>query len=170
MRIVEAIEHVAVFQHVESKMGKPNWCVLYLLSGRYYVDTRAVKCFLLGRFFLADLGQILSLFLEKRDVIHYGHLIEVVILAKVPITQLYVEMIEVMCSDCLWEGQEWFGIHFAVYNILLCNEQWAVFTVDSALGGGQYCKTECDQLPLVPHNDVSVNDGPHIWRWYHNII
>jgi len=22
----------------------------------------------------------------------------------------------------------------------------------------------------VPHNDVSVNDGPHIRRWFHKII
>ena len=22
----------------------------------------------------------------------------------------------------------------------------------------------------APHNDVSVNDGPHIWRWSHKIL
>jgi hypothetical protein len=86
MSIVEAIEHVVVFQHVESKTGKPNWCGFYLPSGRNYFDTRAIECLLLARFFVADLGQILSRFLEERDVIHDSHLIEVVILAKVPAT------------------------------------------------------------------------------------
>ena len=73
---------------------------MYLSSGSHYVDTRAVKCVLVARIFLADLGQILSRILEKRDVIHYGHLTEVVMLAKVPVTQLFVEIVEVMCSDC----------------------------------------------------------------------
>ena len=31
-----------------------------------------------------------------------------------------------------------------------------------------YSSTQC--TGFVPHNDVSVNDGPHIRRWSHNII
>jgi hypothetical protein len=32
------------------------------------------------------------------------------------------------------------------------------------------CGVHCSKYRYAPHNDVSVNDGPHIRRWSHKII
>ena len=32
------------------------------------------------------------------------------------------------------------------------------------------CAIFCFEYRYAPHNDVSVNDGPHIRRWSHKII
>ena len=40
----------------------------------------------------------------------------------------------------------------------------------AATGTGIYNYIPETNYRYAPHNDVSVNDGPHIRRWSHNII
>jgi len=40
----------------------------------------------------------------------------------------------------------------------------------SASAPSMACGVHCSKYRYAPHNDVSVNDRPHIRRWSHKII
>jgi hypothetical protein len=80
------MEHVAVLRHVGAKNRR---ALTYRPSQRHYVDARAIKGLLLTRGFLADLEQIWRRILKKRNIMHYGHFVGVIILFKIPAKKRY---------------------------------------------------------------------------------
>jgi len=70
------------------------------------------------------------------------------------------------------------GAYWGAVTLLLLAHDWvtyisvhSLYVLSPYLGqyGPSFMRRACRLYSYAPHDDVSVNDGPHIRRWSHNI-